>query len=207
MWTEQERDMLRTKLHSIVIAGLVVGAVALPFTGFAKGNNNNGESEGTPFPTGGYSIRDNGSFTDCLNPTTFAVEACTTSGTLVYPLTVVAVGSGTRDRQGNFCETETGVYSALPPNTTAASAAPGTTAGKVTGFDSSTGQFDESFTGYTGGQCNGSHFDSSGATETGTGTAHFVVTGTRADFIITSFTSAPLTNVESYSLAGYELMQ
>jgi hypothetical protein len=63
--------------------------------------------------------------------------------------------------------------------------------GKITSYDPTTGTGDAGFTEYSGGQCHGSAFDSTGATAVNSGTDHFVVSnrGKRIDGVLTSLTN------------------
>jgi hypothetical protein len=190
---------MKGKLSRLVMAGLVMVSVGLPLTGFGQVVEITGLA-------GPFSLRASGSLAVCLNPTTLATEGCTTSDVLIYPLTIVENGTINRDSEGNICETDTNATSALPPNAQPSSSATSYTVGKLTDYDPTLGQGDYSITGYSGGKCVGSSFDSSGATETGTGTVHIVVTSPdRVDIVLTSYTAAPVSDVESFSLSGYEL--
>jgi hypothetical protein len=192
------RSMKNRAVLCVTLAVMLVGFI---------GHNAIAGGSAVPSP-GQFSIRGTGSFAVCLNPTTFVDEACTTSGVLVYPITDVENGTIYKGSNGNICEDDASVYAALPPNVQPSSFATSHTAGTLTDYDPTTGQGNYSITGYSGGKCIGSSFDSSGATKTGTGTVHIVETSPdRVDFIVTSFTAAPLSDVESFSLSGYELRQ
>ncbi|MBV8056884.1 MAG: hypothetical protein JO071_16785 [Deltaproteobacteria bacterium] len=192
---------MKGKLSRLVMAGLVMGSVVLPLTGFAQGVK-------LSALRGTFTVRDTGSFAVCLNPTTFAPEGCTTSGVLIYPLTIVGTSVLNRDSKGNTCETGTDVTAALPPNAQPSSPGTNITVGKLTDYDPTTGEGDYALTGYSGGKCNGSSFDSSGATKTATDTVHIQATSAdRVDIILTSYTAIPVSFIESFILSGYELRQ
>jgi hypothetical protein len=151
--------------------------------------------EGIPLKAleGNYSFTTPGSYSICLDPKTFAgVDCATFSGPLVVPFTYVAVGALTRDGNGNSCGTWSEVSSvpvsnALPLTPPIVSV--GTHAvGKISTYDPATGTGDINFTNYSGGKCNGSTFDITGATETATTAAHFAVShdGKRLDLVFTS---------------------
>ena len=56
-----------------------------------------------PLKAGTFSQTVTGSIAVCLNPTTFAEEACTTRGVLAAPITVLSVGRLVGDAKGNSC--------------------------------------------------------------------------------------------------------
>jgi len=92
-----------------------------------------------------------GSLAICLNPTTFALEACTTKGVLVAPLTVLSVGRGVGDAKGNACssvvETDSDFpVDASPPLVTKNEHV----VAKLTTYDPTTGVGDGTSTTYTG---------------------------------------------------------
>ena len=67
-----------------------------------------------PLKAGQASATLTGSFAVCLNPTTFAEEACTTLHVVSFPLTLVSVGFIIGDAQGNSCQTFTQTLSDFP---------------------------------------------------------------------------------------------
>jgi hypothetical protein len=140
---------------------------------------------------GVYSFTDSGSYSVCLDLSKKppAVEDCGTKGAFALPQTYLAVGALTRDDNGNSCGAWTAVNSSLPvDNTPPLVAVLGHAVGKISNYDPETGTGDFSLTGYRGGKCNGSTFDSTGATETETDTAHFAASngGKRIDLVLTS---------------------
>jgi hypothetical protein len=160
-----------------------------------------------PELNGQYSIARHGSLALCLNPTTFANESCSKSGVFVYPLTDIAVGSITYE-SGSGCGTDTEIFSALPPNATPSTPGPETIVVKVTKYNSTTGIGSASYTGYSGGSCDGANFDSSGATVIATATLQFVVTrgGWQVDITFTQLTN-PTNSLGSVSLFDTDLKQ
>lgn len=170
----------------------------------AGGNGN------TPLPTGQFSSSVTGSLAICVDPNTFALESCNTTGVLAVPYSFTALGYTTRDETGG-CHARTELSSPLPP-----SAMPPIIDSeahipfKITHYDPTTGVGDLSFTTYDGGNCiGGAKFDSKRATITGSGTEHFAVSqgGTRIDGIITSLTGAPNSYIGSFILNGVDLAQ
>jgi hypothetical protein len=146
-----------------------------------------------PLKAGTFSTTVTGSIAVCLNPTTFVEEACTTKGVFVAPITVLSVGRGVADAQGNACasvvETDSDFpVDASPPLVTKNEH----NVTKLTTYDSNTGVGDATGTTYTGGHCNGASFDSTGATVASTSTAHIVVSenGNRVDAIVTSISNS-----------------
>ena len=154
-------------------------------------------NEGIPLSAlaGNYSLTDQGSFSICLDPKSFAgVNCATLSGPLVLPLLYVDAGELTRDNNGNSCSTYTEV-SSVPASNTLPLTPPivnviAHAVGKISNYDPATGTGDINFTIYSGGKCNGSTFDSTG-TETGTTVAHFAASnsGKRTDLAFTSIIS------------------
>ncbi|MBV8360825.1 MAG: hypothetical protein JO189_23260 [Deltaproteobacteria bacterium] len=189
-----------------VIWGLVVIATAVA----AKAASvEAGASGKIPLRAGKFSATVQGTFAVCLDPTTFALESCSTAGTLVVPLSLLQNGSGTSDGQGNACANYTEVDTTLPPD----NLPPHVTTNehnvaKFIDYDPNTGTGDVSSTGYVGGRCIGARFDSEGATKTARSTAHVVLSndGNRTDFIVTQLTN-PTSSIGSFSISGFNLDQ
>jgi hypothetical protein len=141
---------------------------------------------------GGYASTVQGPFAICLDPKTFLEESCTTAGALVIPFTGSDVGRVTFDKKGNACGTYGQVLSNLPVDASPPQVSTLNVTGKLLNYDPVSGTGDQSFTTYTGGQCNGATFDNTGATVNNTGTDHFVASGNgkRIDGIFTSVTDA-----------------
>ena len=207
------RELLGTKNRSVrlmkaphlVLWIMMAGAFAVLQSRSAMA----GGGGGIKLPSGNFSVVLQGSLAVCLNPSTFAEEACTTSGALVFPVTVLQTGALTIDDQGDFCGSPAEVDSALPPGTTPPSVATNLhSTGKLLDYDNTTGAGDSSFTAYAGGACNGSTFDSSGATQTASGTYHLVVAedGKRMDLVVTQLTN-PSNSVGTFSLSGTDRKQ
>jgi hypothetical protein len=168
------------------------------------------ESSRIPLPVGKFSITGQGSLAICLNPSNpSSQEACTTSGALVVPLSVLDNGAGALDSSGNACFTFTEVDANLSVDASPPLVTPNEhVVGTMPNYDSTTGTGDGSFTGYVGGKCNGASFDDTGATKLSSGTDHFVVTsgGSRIDFLITGLTNAT-SSIGDFSFSGTELRQ
>jgi hypothetical protein len=165
-------------------------------------------AQSIPEPSGQYSIARHGSLALCLNPAAgFANESCSASGVLVYPVTDIAVGSITY-ASGSGCGTDTEIFSALPPSALPSTTNPETVVVKVTNYSSTTGIGTASYTGYSGGSCNGASFDSSGATEIASATLQFVVTegGKQVEITFTQATN-PISGLGSVSLFDTDLKQ
>ena len=192
-----------------IFAGLILSQKAIAGNNGGSSNGDHGGQGGIPLTAGQFSSTLQGSLALCLNSTSFALESCSISGALVIPLSVLAVGAFTQDSAGNTCAAYTEVDSDLPVN-----ASPPTVttnehvSAKVVDYDPTTGMGDGSFTSYTGGACNGSTFDSTGATELSTGTDHFVITkdGNRVDFLFTTLTNST-GSIGDFSLSGTNLRQ
>lgn len=186
---------------------LVPYAISLVVLALAAAAASAGE-QGIPEPSGQYSIARHGSLALCLNPAAnYTLESCSASGVFVYPVTDIAVGSITYE-SGIGCGTDTEIFSALPPSAMASTLGPETVVIKVTNYNSTTGIGTASYTGYSGGSCNGSSFDSSGATEIASGTLQFVVTegGQRVEITFTQLTN-PTNSLGSVSLFDTDLRQ
>jgi hypothetical protein len=143
----------------------------------------------------------------CFKPDFSATENCSTAGAKTLILNNVLVGQSTQDKDGDSCGTATITEatpgSPLPPLVVIVQ---GVT--KVTSYDPATGSGDSSFTFYAGGKCIGSKFDSTGATVTTTGTAHFAASdnGERLDVVITTSTDS-VGDVGAFNEAGFGLKQ
>jgi hypothetical protein len=168
------------KLFVILIAGFVLVTIHGVSAVFADGPVVGHEGQGIPLSklagnfvqTSGGSL---GSITDCLKPDFSATENCSTAGAVPLALNLVGVAQVTQDRNGNACvtsvltEASPVTFGTFPPLVII-----GAAVSKVTNYDPVTASGDTSFTTYTGGKCNGSTFDNSGATVGATGTNHFV---------------------------------
>jgi hypothetical protein len=164
-----------------------------------------------PEPSGSYAVSVHGSFALCLNPS-FAAGECGASGVTAFPVSFEEVGTITY-ASGIGCESDYQVLAALPssPAYTAANIVSlnAHVVVKITSYDAATGVGTASTTGYTGGSCNGASFDSSGATETSTGTIQIVVTegGKRNEVLVTQDTGVPVSDLASVQLSGTDLKQ
>jgi hypothetical protein len=158
--------------------------------------------EGIPLPSGQFSLTTQGTEALCFIPGTETLEACSASGVLVVPITLLDNGAGSIDSAGNSCFQYTEVDTVLPVNAIPPLVQHLQSVAKVTSYDSTTGTGDSSITVYSGGQCNGATFDSTGATELASGTEHFAVTAgsSRIDSITTSATS-PASAIASFSIS------
>jgi hypothetical protein len=165
-------------------------------------------SEGIPLPAGQFSYTSQGTEALCFIPDTITLEACSASGVLVAPVTLLDNGAGSIDSAGNSCFQYTEVDTALPVNAIPSLVQHLQIVGKATSYDSITETGDASFTVYSGGQCNGATFDNTGAIELASGTEHFAVTagGSRIDSITTSATS-PASAIASFSISETFLKQ
>jgi hypothetical protein len=162
-----------------------------------------------PGPTGQYSETAHGSFAVCLNPAKgYSEESCSANNALVYPITETLIGAGTIG-SGIYCENDYVVDADLPPDVTPSSVTLNEhSVGKTTSYDSTTGTGTATFTDYTGGSCNGTSFDSSGATEVSSGTMQFIVSegGKRENWNITQLTN-PTNSLGSVSYTGTNVTQ
>jgi hypothetical protein len=110
------------------------------------------------------------------------------SGDILETFQFLDLAEGTADTNGNFCGTHTAALADLPVDNNVTFVFHTISVSTVTNYDPSTGIGDLANTAYIGGHCNGASFDSGGATQTGTGTVHFIVSsdGKRIDFMTTA---------------------
>lgn len=195
--------------YAVLLVVLAAFAAVLSQKAIAgKGEDNRGQGR-IPLRAGQFSSTTQGSFALCLNPTTFALESCSTSGVLVIPQSHLENGVTNVDASGNSCATSTAVNSDLPVDVFPPSVITNLhSVNKLLNYNSMTGIGDGSFTGYTGGVCHGATFDSTGATEVSSGTFQIVVTddGKRIDILTTGLTN-PNGSIGSFSLSGTDLRQ
>jgi hypothetical protein len=194
------------KLFLILIASFAL-LMAHDSNRIYAGDDDNG---GIPLSNlaGKYAQAGQGSATLCFNPNTFpATENCFTAGAIILAFNAVFVGQKTQDNVGNSCLTATQTLgfpgSPEPPSITVFQGV-----NKVTNYDPATGSGDESFTNYTGGKCNKSKFDSTGATVLNHGTLHFVAShnGERTDSVPTTITDS-VGDIGAFNSANFNLKQ
>src|SRR5215813_4142785 len=141
---------------------------------------------------GTYALTAQGSFFFCFTPAPpFPPAKCGSPGSAGAPIGALEVGAITYDTAGNWCATLTEADTVLPVDAFSHSVAVANCPGKTTSYDPITGIGEDSFTCYSGGQCHGATFDSSGATVVSTGAEHFVVSdrAKRIDYVVTSLTN------------------
>lgn len=197
---KEERTMKKLLVSVLVIATIVAARAVTVHAG---------KSGGIPLRAGKFSASVQGTFAVCLDPNTFAPESCSTGGALIFPLSLLQNGSGTSDQQGNACANYTEVDTALPPSTFPPTVTTNEhNVSKFIDYDPTSGTGDVSSTGYVGGTRNGATFDSTGATQTSSSTAHVVLSndGNRSDFIVTQVTN-PTNSIGSFSISGFNLGQ
>jgi hypothetical protein len=178
---------MRMAKFALTMAFAVAGLVLLANQRAAAG-------EGIPLKdlAGNYASTCQGTFSICLDSTTFSPTNCGTGSPVVVPLTDLDAGALTRDERGNACSTFIGVDADLPVDKTPPLVSPVHPAvAKTLDYDPATGTGDISVSEYRGGKCIGSTFDNAGATQTGAFVFHFAVSngGKRIDMIVTSATA------------------
>ena len=138
----------------------------------------------------------------------FPLAKCGSAGATGAPFTALAVGVQTRDAAGNSCTTWTEADTDSPLTVSPPIVYVLHQTGQTTNYDLTTGAGEGSFTNYFGGKCNGTDFDSTGATVANTGTFHFVVShhGNRMDAVVTSLVS-PSGDIGSFSIPATLLRQ
>jgi hypothetical protein len=187
---------------------IVVAIFALVISQELRAVAATGDGANIPPPEGGYAATAQGSFAVCVDPDTFAQESCTTAGAVALPINYLAAGELTFDYKGNACGTFNQDGSDIPVGASPSQVSTSTNVGKLLDYDPATGIGDLSFTAYSGGKCQGTTFDGTGATIVSTGTGHFVVSGggNRVDGIFTSLTG-PSGGFGGFSLSFVYLKQ
>jgi hypothetical protein len=178
------------KLFLILIACFAL-VLALDFNGAYAGDRDGDHGHdrdgGIPLSklAGKYSVtfQAGGFFVQCFKPDFSATEPCSTPGAVPINVSAGTVAQSTWDKDGDTCSKLTSVFASLG-QTSPPSVVVFFSVIKVTDYDPATASGDSSFTTYLGGKCIGSKFDSTGATNIGTGTYHFVASqdGERVDF-------------------------
>jgi len=137
-------------------------------------------SSGIALPSGHFSFAARGTEANC------AAGPCIT-------LNIIEAGNMVRDAAGNACGSHTAVVTTIPATNTPPIVVPSViTVLSLLSYDPSTGTGDSTLSEYSGGTCNGSAFNSAGATQIVSGRLHFSVSngengngGDRIDSIIT----------------------
>jgi hypothetical protein len=126
---------------------------------------------------------------------------------VIFPQTIATAGHVAVGKNGS-CETGTETVSDFPVDISPPFVTPFQEVAMSTGYDPKMGTGDASFTTYVGGKCNGSSFDSTGATVISSGTIHFVVSdnGKRVDGVVTMLTD-PTGGIGDFSLSFVQLKQ
>jgi len=187
---------------------LFTGCVVVMSQGFRKAAADQGY---TPLEAlaGTYALTAQGSVFFCLVPTPpFPPAKCGSPGSIGVPLGALQVGTITYDIAGNWCATFTETDTVLPVDAFSHTVSEFNAVGKTTSYDPVTGTGEDNFTGYSGGQCHGATFDSTGATAGSTGTEHFVVSDRtkRIDYVVTSLTN-PAGSIGGVSFSDTVLRQ
>jgi len=133
---------------------------------------------------GKYAAKSIGFLTVCSN-------GCSNSSPILIQLNTASVAQGVADLKGNFCATAEAASSATTGSSSPATVTTKEVTGSVVSYDSVTRQAEVEFSIYSGGQCSGAVFDSTGATLKATGTSHevFSESGKLIDSIVTSYQS------------------
>jgi hypothetical protein len=187
----------------------VVGLVLLADHGAAAGG-------GIPLKAlaGNYATTCQGPLALCLDSSTFAPTNCGTGSPVVLAFSVLKIKALTRDAEGTACATFIETDASLPvgKNPPAVSPVHPETI-TIPSYDPTTGMGDFDGTQYSGGKCDGSSFDSNGATATVTTTEHFVASdgGKRIDTVLTSLVLPPVMGsgnaIGAFSLSCTSLRQ
>ena len=156
---------------------------------------------------GNYATTCQGSLALCLDSTTFAPTNCGTGSPVVLAFSVQQIRALTRDAKGTACATYIETDASLPVGKNAPHI--GQVLAEVitiSSYDPATGMGDFNDTEYSGGKCNGSTFDSNGATATVTLTEHFVASdgGKRIDTVFTSIVLPPVMGLGN-AIGGFSL--
>jgi hypothetical protein len=120
------------------------------------------------------------------------------SGDILTTFIIQALGEHTMDSNSNSCGSFTVVSNDLPLGSSVPSAFTGIGVNTLTDYNPSTGVGDLTSTEYSAGSCNGASFNSSGSTNLGTSTVHFIGSenGQRIDSLLTGVDQK--SNVGSY---------
>jgi hypothetical protein len=155
---------------------------------------------------GNFTSTVQGSISSCFDNNGNPAD-CSAQGAVAFSANLAQVGQGTRDKNGNGCQTSTSTLG-YPGFTGAPSVTIIEDVGKVTNYDPATGSGDVSFTSYTGGRCTGSTFKGDNATVLSTGTSHFVGSsdGKRVDAVTATLTNS-LGSIGAFNLLGVFLKQ
>jgi hypothetical protein len=161
-----------------------------------------------PPTVGQFAVTTTGSFAICLNSSFTQEVACSTTGAVAVPLTLLVVGHVTA-ASDTACQTSVSTISDFPVDKSPPQV--GATDHSVStpiSYDPSTGTGDISFISYVGGTCHGATFDPTGATEVSSGTAHFAISeeGKRIDFVITKLTDS-IGGIGDFALYGVDHKQ
>jgi hypothetical protein len=171
------------KLSFILIASFALVTIQ----GFSRVSADDGGGIPLSKLAGKYAETNQGSITVCFKPDFSDTQNCSTPGAATVPFNFLELGVSHYEKEGDICDTTTTTQSSagspFPPTVVL-----GTTVSKTTNYDPATGTGDLSFTAYTGGKCIGSKFNATGATESSSGTVHFVASddGKRIDFLLTA---------------------
>ena len=156
---------------------------------------------------GTYALTAQGSFFFCFTPTPpFPPAQCGSPGSTGVSVSAVEVGVSTSDAAGNSCATLTETLSELPVTASPSGVVVINIVSRTTSYDPTTGTGDKSDTGYSGGQCHGATFDSTGATVGSSATEHFAVSknGKQIDAIVTSLAN-PDGSIGGFSISVTQL--
>ena len=138
---------------------------------------------------GNYTTTCQGSLALCFDSTTHAPTNCGTGSPVVLAFSALKIKALTLDAKGTACATFIETDASLPVGKNPPAVSPvRTEAITIPSYDPATGMGDFNGTQYSGGKCNGSTFDSNGATAIVTSTEHFVASdgGKRIDTVLTS---------------------
>jgi len=206
-WLRQrgsKEDPMKTR-----ILGILGGIALLMLPGLAKAG-----SPGRPLSSlaGTFSVTAHGNFGYCLESPSFTVEvSCTNPAAVVFPITAVDVGQGTRDEKGNACTTYQETDSDLTPGTSATTVLYNACEAETTTSYNPTTQSGETSYMFYGSNCKcvGAKYESVGTPAIPlSGTFRFVLSanGTRRDWIITSFNDS-VGGFADFAYSGTELQQ
>lgn len=147
---------------------------------------------------GTFSFRNTGFVSICFSQT--SGFDCSATDVQAFEQDFAAVGTLTRDKEGDYCGSVNQLVGAHGGDPTPTTPIVVFFAGHATAYDPATGTGDSSDTIYTGGHCDRANFVSTGATATNTETEHFAASegGNRIDTVITGDTSTPPPNFVGY---------
>ena len=159
-----------------------------------------------PPASGSAAVNIGGQVTVCVKKGTTTPRACTFANALKVQASVQDVGRAAWDALGNVCTSASETIAV--PGTTVRITEDVTLVGTLETYDPASQTGTASVDGYSGGSCDGSVFNSQGATKRYSAAAKFVVSdgGKRIDGTATDITF-PSIELGTFSISGFGTIQ